>query len=34
MLDDHLRLKIDNENNYNTIFVLSQKEFWQKYWQK
>ena len=24
MLDDHLRSKIDNENNYNTISVLSQ----------
>ena len=24
MVDDHLRSKTDNENNYNTIFVLSQ----------
>ena len=22
MLEDHLQIKIDNENNYNTIFVL------------
>ena len=25
MLDNHLQSKIDNENNHNTIFVLSQK---------
>ena len=24
MPDDHLQSKIDNENSYNTIFVLSQ----------
>ena len=23
-LEDNLRSKVDNENNYNTIFVLSQ----------
>ena len=31
MLDDHLQSKIDNENNYNIIFVLSQNIDKNKY---
>ena len=31
MLDDHLQSKIDNENNYKIIFVLSQNIEKNKY---
>ena len=31
MLGDHLQSKIDNENNYNIIFVLSQNIDKNKY---
>ena len=31
MLDNYLQSKIDNENNYNSIFVLSQNIDKNKY---